>query len=141
MSEENGGFLSLEEKKKLARWTGPITVCGGQALIDKYEDSINSTSPPKPICLRTTSNKPIKGFYFKLTKELNDLLRFGFEGIYLAIGEYETGGHTLILYAVDSGGSTIELDDKIFDYSEPCPDKCPKRLMTSYCQNTNENVN
>lgn len=109
-----------------------------QTLISNHAKQVQDLAGnPKPIELKTNNGKAIKGFYFPRT-EIETALGEDATGIYLAFGIHDGKvikglyGNTIILYGVkpDTPGGkeyTIEVDSRIFDYSKPCPDNCPKR--------------
>lgn len=72
----------------------------------------------------------ILGFNFDANDVL-DVLKNGADGIYLAIGEHEAGelgsekdGYTLVLFGTKEGN--IMTENKVYNYSKPCPRNCPR---------------
>lgn len=126
------GFIESTTKES------PIEISKANQLIENHFNAITDFSGQTlPIKLQTKDNEPIKGFYFPKDELLAALGSEGV-GIYLAFGLHDgkmdpnEKGSTIILYGVSSVSgelSTIEEYGRIFDYSKPCPKKCPKQEL------------
>jgi len=141
------GFLSQQDKFDLGLidhniTSRPIDREVADELIDNYVNNSSTRDPHtgtilsrNPVLLETKDGKAIDGFYFPIDHVITLLKKVGkIDGIYLAIGQYSplettsenSPGRTLILYGVKEDGTVHDVDQEIFDYSEPCPCKCPK---------------
>lgn len=130
---ENVGFISNTSLGLRDEYSKPISITEANTIVGRVEGRTS------PIILQsepddeTGLRKNILGFSF----DREDLMMaLGNEddadGIYLAIAERVAGdlgsqdsGYTLVLYGTRDG-HVIHDDNRIFDYSKPCPCNCPR---------------
>lgn len=136
---DKSGLTPEQIKQKEEKQSRPILVCEAKTLEDQYVSSsrimIGGTAVRKPVPLQTSNGSAIDGFYYPIEhiRTLMDVID-NIKGIYLGLGEYPNGqGRTLILYGVKSDGNVHKEDNEIFDYSEPCPCKCPNGNRDHTC--------
>ncbi len=105
-----------------------------------YDNLITITSnfSDDPRAPRLPGDKVFRGFTFSRSDVLKALgdkddPNPG-EAIYLAFGYHKkdvdpnTEGLTIALAAYGADGKLINDDERVFDYSEPCPCKCPRDI-------------
>ena len=144
MSEnsEFNGFLSIEEKRKLASRKGqklistkPLLIQQARNIVLEHQRNVDHSGDRIPAKLETkigSNMEPIDGFYFSYeNNELQALLTDPkMKGVYAAIAKYPgtDAGYTIVLYGVtkkDGNDLTLHLvDDEIYDFCDPCPPVC-----------------
>ena len=127
---ENVGFISNTSLGFRDEYSKPIKIAQANTIVGRVEGRTS------PIVLQSNTDeagqrKNILGFSFDRDDVLTALGNEG-DGIYLAIAERVAGdlgsqdsGYTIVLYGT-LDGHVIHEDDRIFDYSKPCPCNCPR---------------
>jgi len=141
MSEKKSGFLNRKEKRKFQKSnkSTPYSISNARRIVTKYKLSTVSGENREPIKLKLSTGQPVDGFYFKYENGLKEMLMNNeMKGFYLAVGELDNGGHTLVLYGVTDDKVVMEestnllklhqVDDQIYDLCDPCPNRCPVNL-------------
>ena len=136
MSENLGFFKGFTSNKEDGEpdYSREISQEVAEALIKRAETS------GKPIILEIQPEpgqieaERILGFNFDVD-DILDVLKNGATGIYLAIAEHKLGedgstksGYSLVLCGTKN--STVITQNKMFNYSKPCPCNCPRTGQT-----------
>lgn len=124
-NEGTNGFVPVEDKSI------PITFDDAKDLIGNYNDLPNEA---KLKVLIKGQQEVLHGFTFDIEHALELAQINGVKSLFLAIAYKKNqpsgkpDGYTTVLFGMDENDNLITTDRKMYDYCDPCPDRCPKNV-------------
>lgn len=133
-NEESVVFInssdSNDDTPNIKKRDDDITFDNQDTFVDDYKKLGRSQTIDTTIIVDgSEEDKRVLGFSFPRCEIMKALDTSSDNiGIHFSFGynKTEKKGITIILYGIKSDGAIVKSEGKMFDYSKPCPDNCPK---------------